>query len=184
MGKIFLCSDWHFNHNQPFIWQARGFTSVNEMNMVIIARHNSVVSPDDDVYVLGDLMLGKDDGSNLIELMNGKLHIILGNHDSPAKIEKYKKLSNVVEICWATGFRYRKYFFYLSHYPTITTNPDDNKSLHQKIINIFGHTHSNEIFYNNISYMYNVAMEAHDCFPVDIDEAIEQMKEKFKAEKS
>ena len=184
MGKIFLCSDWHFNHDRDFVWQARGFSNVDEMNAAIVARHNEVVAPDDDVYVLGDLMLGKNDGTNLIEQMNGKLHIILGNHDSPIKIEKYKQLSNVVDINWATSFRYRKYFFYLSHYPSITSNPDDNKSLHQKTINIFGHTHSNEIFYNNISYMYNVAMEAHNCYPVNIDDAIEEMKIKFEAEKA
>ena len=57
---IFVTSDWHFMHDRAFIWGARGFSSVEEMNNAIIERHNKVVSPEDDVYVLGDLMLGSD----------------------------------------------------------------------------------------------------------------------------
>ena len=50
MSKIYLASDWHFNHNKPFIYEPRGFTNIEEMNEAIIKRHNSVVDDDDDVY--------------------------------------------------------------------------------------------------------------------------------------
>ena len=58
MGNIFLTSDLHFGHNKEFIYKVRGFNSIEEMNEAIIERWNSVVNNDDDVYVLGDLMLG------------------------------------------------------------------------------------------------------------------------------
>ena len=59
MSKIYLTSDWHFNHDREFIWHARGFDSVYLMNEAIIERHNAIVNPEDDVYALGDLCLGR-----------------------------------------------------------------------------------------------------------------------------
>ena len=56
MANIWLTSDWHFNHDKEFVWKARGFESVHEMNQAIIERHNSKVEDEDDVYVLGDLI--------------------------------------------------------------------------------------------------------------------------------
>ena len=32
MGKIFITSDLHFDHDRDCIWGARGYTSVEEMN--------------------------------------------------------------------------------------------------------------------------------------------------------
>ncbi len=32
MNNIFITSDPHFDHNQPFIYDARGYSSVEEMN--------------------------------------------------------------------------------------------------------------------------------------------------------
>lgn len=37
---------------------------------------------------------------------------------------------------------------------------------------------SKEHFYNDIPYMYNVAVDAHDCTPVNLDDIIEEMHEK------
>ena len=82
MGKIFVTSDWHFNHDREFIWKARGFNSIKEMNQAIIKKHNSVVTSEDDVYVLGDLMLGGPDrineGLELIKQINGKNIVLIG----------------------------------------------------------------------------------------------------------
>ena len=58
---IWLTSDWHFGHDREFIWKARGFASIEDMNEYIITAHNTMVNPDDDVYVLGDLMLGNSE---------------------------------------------------------------------------------------------------------------------------
>lgn len=57
-GKIFLTSDLHFLHDREFIWKARGFNSVDEMNEETIRRFNEVVNPEDTVYILGDIALG------------------------------------------------------------------------------------------------------------------------------
>lgn len=177
---IWFTSDWHFGHDREFIWKPRGFTSIQEHDERIIIRHNNLVAPDDDVYVLGDLMLGDNEhGLDCIRRMKGKLHIIRGNHDTDRRIELYRSLPAVVEICDAKYLRERGYHFFLSHYPSLTGNLE-KESLKQMTCNIFGHTHQKAQFYNDIPYMVCVCMDALDCFPLSIGEIISKMQSKVK----
>lgn len=186
---IYFTSDLHLGHDQEFIWGARGFNSVAEMNEKIISRWNSRITKDDDIYVLGDLVMGGVENVELLKQLNGKIHIIYGNHDGPKKREAYAELENVVECGWANMIKYKKYNFYLSHYPTITDNEDIGEIVSPKecVINLFGHTHQFSDFYDtNDGYnfrMYHVGVDSHDCFPVPIDEVIEEIKIVFQKSK-
>ena len=174
----------YFNHDREFVWGVRGFTSVQEMNTSIIEHHNSIVSNDDDVYVLGDLCLGgagvNHENQQLIEQLNGRLHSVLGNHDTPARIEMYRFCKNVVEEPkYADMLHYNGYHFYMSHFPTMTANLE-KEYLKQCTINLYGHTHQKNNFYQDIPFMYHVGMDSHNCYPVLLDDAIEEMKNKVK----
>lgn len=181
MSKIFVTSDLHFNHNREFIYGARGFISVEEMNEAIVYRWNMTVSPEDDVYILGDLCLGgagmNNENQKLLERLNGRLHIILGNHDTPSRIEMYRFCKNVTEEPkYADMLHYRGYHFYMSHFPTMTANLE-KESLKQCTINLYGHTHQKDNFYQGIPFMYHVGMDSHNCYPVLLDDTIEEMKQ-------
>ena len=63
--RIFLTSDTHFGHDRDFIYEPRGFLSVKESDEEIIRRWNSIVRPDDIVYLLGDVMLNDNDNGIL-----------------------------------------------------------------------------------------------------------------------
>lgn len=185
MSKIFVSSDYHFNHDREFIWKARGFNSVDEMNETIIANHNSVITNEDDVYLLGDICLGGGvpgitaKNQALIERLNGRIHIILGNHDTPARQEMYKMCKNVVDVKYADMIHYRGYHFYLSHFPTITSNLE-KETLKQCTICLFGHTHQTNNFFMDMPFMYHVGVDSHGCVPVLLDDAIDDMKAKVK----
>ena len=180
MNKIWLSSDYHFQHDRAFIYEPRGFENVDKMNEIIITNHNNIVSDDDDVYLLGDLMLGGPDkmntGLEMIRALNGRLHLVRGNHDTDKRWEAYSKLPNVVEQQNAIYLNYRKYHFYMSHYPTITSNLE-KESLHQCTINLYGHTHQKSKFYNDIPFMFCVCLDAHNNCLVNLDNAILDMKE-------
>jgi calcineurin-like phosphoesterase family protein len=185
---IYLTSDLHFNHNQEFIWKERGFNSIEEMNEEIIKRFNSVVQEEDDIYILGDLCMSADLSGNkqLIERLNGRLHIIYGNHDTENRMRMYCDCKNVVELCgYATVIKYRKYSFYLSHYPTNTGNyDDDGRGLKGRMINICGHIHAKNEFYDmdNGQMSYHIEMDAHNCYPVSIEEVIITLKNYYYSE--
>lgn len=125
-------------------------------------------------------MLGDNDyGIQMINELNGHLHIILGNHDTKNRIEKYLELPHVEDIQYAHMLQYKKARFYLSHYPTIVGNFDDSDTVwHKNIVSLYGHTHQQTNFYNNNPYMYHVGVDSHDCFPVSIDQIIEDVKQK------
>lgn len=173
MSKIWLCSDWHFNHNKDFIYKERGFSSIEEMNQTIIENHNKLVAEDDIVYVLGDCMLGPDNnaGIDLINQMNGIKYLAYGNHDTDARLEAYKTHNLFKDIQMCYRLRYKKHMFILSHYPTVTANGTD-----LRVINLYGHTHQTDRYFEDRPYMYNIGMDAHNCYPVLLDNAIEEIK--------
>lgn len=177
--KIFFTSDLHFGHNKPFLYIPRGFNSIEEHDETIINNWNSVVDYEDDVYILGDLMLNNNEhGLKCLKRLNGHIHVILGNHDTNGRVGLYEECSNIDEIVFATQLKYNKNYFFLCHYPVITANYDDQLPWAKHLINLHGHTHSKEKFFNNNPYMYNVTLDAHNNFPVEINEIINDIREK------
>ena len=176
--KIFITSDTHINHAREFIYKARGFDSVEAMNEAIVERWNSVVGPDDEVYHLGNVMLG-DSVSALeyVKRLNGTIHIILGNHDTDTRINLYYSLPNVAEVALAAKLKYKKHHFFMTHYPCLTGNLE-KESLTQMTLNLYGHTHQKSNFYMDMPYMYHVGMDSHDCTPVLLDDIIQEMHQK------
>lgn len=146
---------------------------------MIIKNWNELVAPEDEVYHLGDVMLNDNEhGLKCINRLNGKIHLIIGNHDRGTRVELYKQCPNIISIDYAKEIKYKKHYFYLSHYPTITANYDDEKPWANHLINLHGHTHSKEKFYNNNPYMYCVCLDAHNNRPVSIDEILLDIKTK------
>lgn len=183
LSKIWFCSDWHFNHDKPFIYLPRGYNSIEEMNKDIVNKHNSKVRKDDLVFCLGDCCMGgaekNAENERLIESLNGKIVIIRGNHDGKRKIEMYQNCKNVVGVVSAYYLDYKKYSFLLTHHPSLTGNRDEHKPLKGRLINLAGHTHTDDPFNDiGLGTIYHVEMDAHGCFPIDIDSIIEDCKKK------
>ena len=175
---IYFTSDTHFCHNKSFLYEPRGFNDIKEHDNQIIQNWNSLIKPDDDVYHLGDVMLLNNElGIKYLQSLNGKIHIILGNHCTAIREELYRNCSNVVEVCLAKILKIKKQHYFLCHYPTITANYDD-KPYHQHLINLYGHTHQQHLFYNDNPFMYNVGMDAHNCEPVSIEQIDKDIHEK------
>lgn len=99
----FVISDQHFGHEKIVAWEnsreARrielGYASWEEM---LIDKHNSVVGQDDNVLFLGDFSF-KSPGV-YAKLLNGKKHLILGNHDRKG-INTYEDFDTVIKGLYA-----------------------------------------------------------------------------------
>lgn len=182
---IYFSSDYHFFHNKPFIYEDRGFFSVEEMNKFIVDQHNFFVRPQDDVYLLGDILLGGADnfekGIELLNNLNGHIHLVRGNHDIDKRWHAYQNncLWDIVEAENSIYLKYSKYHFYLSHYASLTSNHDNDKPLRQRLINLCGHNHTTNPFNDwDKSLIYHVDFDAHHR-PISIDEIIADIKIKF-----
>lgn len=180
---IYLTSDLHFCHDREFLYRPRGFESIWEMNKAIVERWNEVVQPEDDVYVLGDLMLNDNEtGLKLIKQLKGKIHIVVGNHDTDVRVELYRTCWNVVEVELAIRMKYNGYHFFMVHYPCFTGNLE-KESLKKCTCNLYGHTHQQTNFFNDTPFMYHVGVDSHDCAPVSLDQIISEMEAKARETK-
>lgn len=148
------------------------------MNLAQVQKWNETVEDDDDIYALGDLMLGDSNNIEFIKQLKGKIHIVLGNHDTANREKMYRELPNVVEIA-EVGIRlqYKKHHFILTHYPMLTGNLE-KESLKQMTLNLYGHTHQNTNFYEDRPYMFHVGVDSHNGYPVNLDDIIMMMNEK------
>jgi calcineurin-like phosphoesterase family protein len=181
MSTIWFCSDLHFGHNKPFLYEPRGFSNIYEHDETIIKNWNKLVTYDDDVYLLGDVMLNDDvHGLKCLKSLHGQIHLILGNHDSNNRIELYDTCFNIVEICAGKFLKVGKQRFYLSHYPTLTSNYDENKPLKSRVINLCGHSHTKDKFADfDKGVIYHVELDAHDNKPVSIDTILKDIQGKY-----
>lgn len=178
MPKIWLTSDTHFGHPKSFLYEPRGYSSIEEHDEDIIRIWNETVSPEDTVYHLGDVMLGENShGLECLSRLNGNIKIVQGNHDTAVRLALYDSLPNVEVVGWATMIKYKKYNIYLSHYPTIVSNKDNEKPLKAKILGAYGHTHSKEQFCTNIPFSFNVCLDANNNHLILLDDIIEKIKE-------
>ena len=177
---MYFTSDLHFGHDRAFIYEPRGFKSVQEMNDTLLKNWNDTVNKDDDIYVLGDFFLGTDYEyiREALDNLNGRIHLVTGNHDTPSKITEYTNWSNIVEIADALRIKYKKREFFLCHYPVLTASLEQDPN--RAVINLFGHTHSKDKFYEDRPYMYNVAVDAHNNRPVSIEEILTDFNNKVK----
>ena len=175
---IYFTSDWHFNHDKDFIWKKRGYNSVEEMNDDLINKICSTLDEGDELWVLGDLVMGDiDKAAAVLSSIPYSVHFLVGNHDTLRRINLYDSLGwvNHERAIQVTDGNWD---FYLSHYPTITMNYDDAKK-HHPLINLHGHTHYQNKFYNDNPYMYNVGVDSQNGYPVSIDKIKADIKEKL-----
>lgn len=175
MANVYFTSDTHFGHDRDFIYKPRGFQSIQEHDETIIERWNSIVTSQDIVYHLGDAMLGADHqyGLDCLAQLNGTIHMIRGNHDTVKRWWEYEDAwPHLVIHGWSDILKEQGYKFYLCHYKTETSCIENMAPSKHHLINLHGHTHDSRKFENDNPFQYNVALDAHNCYPVHIDQVI------------
>ncbi len=80
----FLTADLHLGHARICEYTGRPFSSVEEMDDWLIDSWNARVADVDEVFVLGDVALGRiSETLPLVGELRGTLHLVVGNHDRP-----------------------------------------------------------------------------------------------------
>ena len=173
MCEIFFTSDTHFNHEKNIEYNKRPFQSIEEHDSALIERWNSVVGENDVVYHLGDFVFG---GSavwhDIRSRLNGKIHLVLGNHDRKNFRKNFSNMfESVSEMCThVIGDR----TVIMCHYPLLCFKGSDNRF----VIQLYGHVHSGpkcttddlprlEHCFRN---QYDVGVDNNDYRPVNIEE--------------
>lgn len=138
--KVFFTSDTHFYHDGIRKFCDRPFSSVEEMNETMIKNWNNKVGKDGVVFHLGDFMFGGADKWNeVVPQLNGKIHLIVGNHDLKNMREGYMKWFESVSnqrLIYVEGRA-----IYLSHFPFLCYG-GSYRGGKDMVWQLFGHVHT------------------------------------------
>ncbi len=167
--STFVISDLHFNHANILRYDNRQFACIGQHDETIIANWNSVVQPDDHVYCLGDICFEADVGVQMVQRLNGLIHLVDGNHDSKAlEDEDYRSL-----FVWVKGYhelKYNKHLFIFCHYPLLEWNQG-----HRGTIHCHGHVHGSLMRKHPWYYefrVFDLSVHLWDYTPVNLDRII------------
>ena len=171
---IFYIADTHFGDERIMKLARRPYNSVEQMNNDIINKWNKVVSCEDTVYIIGDFAFDKE-SAKLVNKLNGKKHLILGNHDKYIDGEMAKGFLSVNQILTIED---EGRSVCLCHYPLMSYENSIYGGFH-----IFGHIHNNE---NDIAYtlqrhiknIFNASSDMIGFAPKTLNQLIE-MKRNF-----
>lgn len=184
---IYVTSDTHFNHPRDFLFAPRGFSSCFEHDEQVIKNWNSVVKSNDIVYHLGDLGMGTDYDYlvNCINRLNGMIYWIRGNHDGDKKVNALTaRCPNLICVGYATMVKFRKYHFYLSHFPTAVGNYDDEEK-HSKFYCLCGHSHCQDKWKDfHTMKSYHVELDTTNNFPISLEQIREEISKRRKLEEA
>lgn len=180
--NIWFTSDLHFNHANIIKFCNRPWKTTEEMDEALISNWNLVVKPNDLIFDLGDFAFAdRDKWIKLLEQLNGKHYLILGNHDITRwPGNKVLPLFERVEHQLTLKIDDRK--VYLNHYPFLCYGGTyrDNAS---KVYQLFGHVHSGpncsgldyDRLINLFPYQYDVGVDNNNYTPI----SWEQVKDKI-----
>lgn len=169
MKNIFVISDTHFYHINicKFLREdgskVRPWDDFETMNEDLVKNWNSVVKPDDLVYHLGDVSFQNKANLAIVDRLNGKKKLVLGNHDRHPMPE-YLKCFDQVHMF------YELPDLVLTHYPMHIGTVRERYN-----VNVHGHIHEKDI---NSGNYFNVSVENIDYTPIELSVLMKRIKEK------
>ena len=179
-GNTWFTSDSHFFHTNIVKYCNRPWNSgvgedgelivtekdVDNMNKALIERWNKVVGKDDIVWHLGDFCFGKKENiTKILPKLNGKIRLVLGNHDR-------HKLKFYYDAGFARVYDHPvviNQFVILSHAPL--------EFVRGQFFNVFGHVHDSSTYKTWSKDSCCVCVERHDYTPISWTEIEKHYKE-------
>ena len=169
---IYFTADTHFFHSNIIHLNNRPFKDLDDMHRMLIRKWNALVTPKDEIYILGDFIFkgSGTDANELLEKLNGRKYLIRGNHDKFLEDSAFNRQA----FAWVQDYyvlTYNKRKFVLFHYPIL-----EWEGYYGNTIHLYGHVHNSgkdpdqearfEILGNRA---VNVGVDVHHFYPVSIE---------------
>jgi calcineurin-like phosphoesterase family protein len=156
--NTFCVADWHLGEDR-FELMGRPFISQSQMINHLMMEHNSIVTPDDKVIMVGDVCYQKTpEFLSHVARFNGKKILIRGNHDRVFTDEQLKPyFEQIIPEGEGIELIIEGIPCYITHYPT--QGRVDR-------FNLVGHIHSAWKYQLN---MFNVGVDVNHFQPVNLN---------------
>ena len=168
---VFFTSDQHFGHFNIIRLCSRPFGTVEEMDEALLSKWNGKVKADDTVYILGDLFFRAAKVEPILKTLNGRKHLIVGNHDHTwmKRVEASDYFASVQTL---KEVEVDGRVLTLCHYPMLSY-PQARRGYM-----VYGHIHNNvrDDYWPLIarrSRMLNAGADVNNFEPVSFDELVE-----------
>lgn len=164
MADTFVIGDNHFYHFNIIRYCGRHpagstvlFPDAFTMNEYMVEKWNQVVKPEDKVRHVGDLALchNLSELQNIIKRLNGRIYLVIGNHDLHGQMRHRLNLVGLAGISDESVFLEHEDMIF-SHRPVM--NP--------RYFNVHGHIHEKQA---PSPMHFNACVEQHDFTPVSFD---------------
>jgi calcineurin-like phosphoesterase family protein len=164
---VFFTADTHFGHAAARALYRRPFPSVAAMDEAMVARWNEVVGPEDEVWHLGDFVVGPrkegalaEAAAALLARLNGRKRLVIGNNDplAVAALPGWEGAAHYAELeVDGTGV-------VLCHYAFRTW-----RNANRGWVNLHGHSHGR--LRPPLPRQTDVGVDAQDFRPVTLAQA-------------
>lgn len=156
----YFTSDTHFQHVNIRVYCNRPWATTEEMTEGLINNWNSVVSPGDTVFHIGDFCMGdKNNIPDIKSRLNGSTILVRGNHD----LDKHGNLLKQISVAGFTAICDELYVMvdgirlYLRHEPDMNFKPNEKVDYH-----LCGHVHQS---WTRVGPIINVGVDVNDYRP-------------------
>lgn len=171
----YYISDLHIGHKNALRFDQRPFKTLEEQDEALLKNINATVTPQDNLYFLGDLSWYKPDKTlEFIKRIKCKnRYLIRGNHDRWANDSKCKKEFQGIYDLKRIDDNGR--IVILCHYPLAVWDQSHRGSFH-----LYGHVHNNKnngdmtdthtiLSHVEMANAFNVGCMLWDFYPVTLD---------------
>lgn len=171
--RVFFVSDTHFGHRKIMEFCNRPWKTIEEHDEALINRWNETVNENDLVFHLGDFAFATNSRwKELINRLNGKIYLILGNHDQ-IRYPGDKIMSLFEECATQMVLDIKGRYVYLNHFPFLCY-AGSFRGPENVVYQLFGHTHSGpyssgkdtDRLLNLFPYQYDVGVDNNNYSPV------------------
>ena len=166
--SIYFSADHHFNHANIIKFCNRPFSSIEEMNEVLIQKWNAKVKPQDTVYYLGDFCFGsQEDYFKIRSRLNGHIYLIHGDHDKQiGSPEEFDLIGKIPLLNW----KYNGISITMCHWCMRTWAKSHYNSWH-----LYAHSHGS---LPSIGKSHDVGVDNNAFELLSFDDIYEIMKNK------
>ena len=168
--RTYITSDLHFGHRNIMKFcpqsRARFNNDLEYMNRAMVVEWNSIVHPEDTVYILGDVaFLPAAQAVQIMQSLNGNKILIEGNHDrkllhDPVFRRCFKEVHKYLWI------NYNGTQVVMFHYPIAEWD-----QMHRGAVHFHGHLHGSPSGLENFRAR-DMGMDATGCIAVTMENAI------------
>ncbi|NTF17100.1 metallophosphoesterase [Agrobacterium rubi] len=177
--STFLTADPHFGHAKMITTGTRPFSSVEEMNQVLVRNWNAVVNEKDVVWVIGDFAFNMTEReiAEIFFSLNGRLRLVLGNHDYDNTGEVKAAVARLPweKIVARAEIKHAGQRIILDHYAGLVWSAD-----HHGSYLAYGHSHGRLL---GLPGSIDVGVDNQGYRPISVDQFVKQADESIRNHK-